>query len=432
MFDFIKNILIQKKPAPVIIAFDTIPAWVAKREKNARTALEEAAKSPMQNIRNSAAQLQHIVNTISGSEHDPALHPKLRSVAKNSLPLYVKAMNAALAKPLSEEIEEFYTDAVECVKSSLNGNRGQGRYLQAVFPEEIKAVKMAIDAMGREMNILTAALATYQKQKAAINAVSANYRSVMNLQEDRERSGEKERRITARIHEMTSRIEAIEHEEAGLLSDIEGKNAVNECSAALAEREKNRNEATRNYTARSMTASHIFRKAEKIAIKQHSSGDISALRHAIAVLSDHSLPDPQVLGTALAAACPVAQRMIAAGDIPLKNREEREAFSDTNDFCTMMSELCAQMTDCDEACRKAEQLLSAHPRVVRGNSLMREKTQLINMLKKEEQLYSELVEWTAKIAGEIPKEREELIKRIEEIIGGSVQFQDDMNIPAGR
>ena len=205
MYNFIKNLLNPKKPEPVVIAFNAIPAWTDEQEKNARTALEEAAKAPMQNIRNSAAQLQHIVNSISGSEHDPALHPKLKAVAKNSLPLYVKAMNAALAKPLSDDIEEFYTDAVECLKSSLNSNRGQGRYLQAVFPDEMKAVKMAIDAMGKEMNILTAALATYQKQKAAIDAVTALYQSVMDMQEDMQRSLEKEHRITARINEITSR-----------------------------------------------------------------------------------------------------------------------------------------------------------------------------------------------------------------------------------
>ena len=429
MYDFIKKILNPKKPAPVVIAFSSIPAWTDEREMNARRVLEEAAKVPMQNIRNSAAQLQHIVNSISGSEHDPALHPKLRAVAKNSLPLYVKAMNAALAKPLSDDIEEFYTDAVECLKSSLKSNSGQGRYLQAVFPEELKAVKMAIDGMGKEMNILTAALATYQKQKAEIDAVSVLYQSVMDMQEDMKRSSEKEQRITARINEITSRISAIDGEEAEIAADTQGNHTVNECRAELAQREEKRNEVTRNYAARSMTASHVFKKAEKIATKQHQNSDVSSLRHAIEILSHHVLPDPLALSTALAAACPVAQKMIAAGDIPLKNREEREAFSDTNVFCTTMSELCADLAACDEACTDAEKTLSTHPTVVRGSSLVREKTQLNSMLKKEQQLLSELVQWTAKTNEKIPAVTEELREKIEGIIGGSVQFQADTNAP---
>ncbi|MFA6226294.1 MAG: hypothetical protein WC620_09035 [Methanoregula sp.] len=428
MYDFIKNLVNPKKPAPIIIAFNTIPAWVEEREKMARTTLEDVAKAPMQNIRNSAAQLQHNVNSISGSEHDPALHPKIRSVAKNSLPLYVKAMNAAHAKPLSDDIEEFYTDAVECVKSSLNGNRGQGRWLQAVFPEEMKSVKESIDAMGREMNVLTAALATYQKQKTAIDAVNALYQLVIEMQEDRQRSLEKERRFTARISEITSQIGAIENEETALASD-ERNLAVNECRATLAEREKSRNEVTRNYAARSMTASHVFRKSENIAAKQHHTGDVSSIRHAIEILSHHVLPDPSDLGTALAAACPVAQRMIAAGEIPLKNREEREIFSDTNAFCTLMSELCTELAACDEACRNAETSLSTHPMIVRGNSLMREKTQLNSMLKKEQQLQVEIVQWTAKTTEKIPAVTEKLREKIEGIVGGDVQLQADTKAP---
>ncbi|MDO8872998.1 MAG: hypothetical protein Q7V05_09760 [Methanoregula sp.] len=429
MYDFIKNLINPKKTAPVVIAFSSIPAWVAGREKNARKALEEAAKAPMQNIRNSAAQLQHIVNSISGSEHDPAIHPKLKAVAKNSLPLYVKAMNAALAKPLSDDIEVFYTDAVECLKSSLNGNRGQGRYLQAVFPEEMKGVKLSIDAMGKEMNILTAALATYQKQKAAIDAVATLHQSIQDMQEDLQRTVEKEHRTLARISEITSRIGAIEREETELASDADGNRAVNECKSALAEKEKKRNEVTRNYAARSMTASHVFKKAEKIAAKQHQTGDISSLKHAIEILSDHDLPDPLSMSTALAAACPVVQRMIAAGEIPLKNREEREVFSNTDAFCTTMSELCTELAACDEACTNAETTLLTHPRVVRGNSLMREKTQLNSMLNKEQQLYHELAQWTAKTNEKIPAVTEELRKKIEGIIGGSVQLQADMNAP---
>ena len=429
MYNFIKNILNPKKPKPVVIAFTTIPAWTNEQEKSARSALEEAAKAPMQNIRNSAAQLQHIVNSISGSEHDPALHPKLKSVAKNSLPLYVKAMNAALVKPLSDDIEEFYTDAVECLKSSMNSNRGQGRYLQAVFPDEMKAVKMAIDAMGREMNVLTSALATYQKKKAATEAVTAQYQSVADMQEDMQRSLEKEQRITVRINEINNRLEEIEREEAGIVADAEGNRAVNECKSLLAEKETLRNEVSRNYAAQSMTASHVFRKAEKIAAKQHHTAEVASLKKAVELLSSHELPDAVSMKNALTAACPVAQKMIDAGEIPLKNREERDVFSDVDQFCTTMSGLCTELMECDEACRNAEKTHSTHPIIVRANSLMREKSQLNNMLKKEREVLDELSEWKTKTTKKIPEVTEEIRKIIEGIIGESVQFQVDTNAP---
>ena len=429
MYDFIKKLINPKKPAPVVIVFGAIPAWADEQERNARTSLEVAARTPMQNIRNSAAQLQHIVNSISGSEHDPALHPKLRAVAKNSLPLYVKAMNTALAKPLSDTIEEFYTDAVECLKSSLNSNRGQGRYLQAVFPEEMKVVKVSIDAMGREMNVLTAALAAYQKRKAAIDTVIALHHSVVDMQEDMHRSREKEHRVISRISEITTRLAAIEREETEIASDAEGNRAINECRTLLAEKETVRNNITRDYTAKSMTASHVFKKAEKIAVKQHHTTDAATLRHAIELLSDHELPDAADMGTALNAAYPIAQKMIEAEEIPLKNREEREMFYNAHQCCTIMSELCTEQRASDEACKNAELQLLTHPMAVRRNSLVREKAQLTSMLKKEHDLQTEIIEWREKTTRKLPEVTEELKNKIEGVIGESVQFQDGTNAP---
>ena len=134
MYKFIKNFLKPKEPEKLCLVFDAIPAWLDEREKTSRVLLETETKVPIQNIRNATAQLQHIVNSIADAEHDPAIHPKLKSIAKNSLPLFVKAMNASLSKDLPDDIEGFYSAAVECVKGCLNSTRGQGRYLQVSIP----------------------------------------------------------------------------------------------------------------------------------------------------------------------------------------------------------------------------------------------------------------------------------------------------------
>ncbi len=127
MYKFIKDLLKKKEPEKMTISLDAVPALLDEREKALRLSLETETGLPIQNIRNASAQLQHIVNGIADAEHDPAIHPKLKSIAKNSLPLFVKAMNASLAKELPEGIEEFYAAAVESVKGCLNSTRGQGR-----------------------------------------------------------------------------------------------------------------------------------------------------------------------------------------------------------------------------------------------------------------------------------------------------------------
>ncbi len=428
MYKFIKDLLKPKEPEKFILPFDTIPTWLDEREKTSRALLETETGLPIQNIRNATAQLQHIVNGIADAEHDPAIHPKLKSIAKNSLPLFVKAMNASLSKELPEDIEGFYTAAVECVKGCLNSTRGQGRYLQVVFPEEMKAVKTGIDVIGRELNAITALLTTYRKQKALINSIRTLHDALLDIRIDSEKSIEKDKRITTRITEITHRITCIENELRDLTSDADMKE-VDEKRSALAEIEKKRDERIRTYTALSMAAAHVFRKAEKIATKQRHATDISALRHTIDLLSDHTAPDSEDLTSALTVACPVTQRMIEAGEIILKNKEERAIFSDTGRFCTEICAICREITLQGLAGKSLEDSLLSHPVLVRMNSLEREKTQLEYMLGKEHQSRRDLAEWSEKTQGRIPALIEELHKKIEEIGGGSVQLQTDNPVP---
>ena len=428
MYKFIKNFLKQKEPEKFILAFDAIPAWLDEREKTSRASLETETDVPVQNIRNATAQLQHIVNGIADAEHDPAIHPKLKSIAKNSLPLFVKAMNASLSKELPEDIEEFYSAAVECVKGCLNSTRGQGRYLQAVFPEEMKAVKNGIDAIGREMNAITALLTMYRKQKALLNTIRTLHDALLDIRIDSEKSLDKDKRITTRITEITHRITCIEQELKDLTSDASLKE-VNEKKSALDKMEKKRDELTRTYTTLSMTAAHVFRKAEKIATRQRHATEIPILRQIVDLLSDHTAPDTKDLASALTIAFPVTQRMIDAGEIVLKNKEERAIFSDTGRFCTEMCAICTDIITQELACKSVQNSLSSHPVLVRMNSLEREKTQLEYMLGKEHQSRKDLAEWSEKTQGRIPALTEELHKKIEEIGGGSVQLQTDNSIP---
>ena len=422
MHSFIKKLLKQKEPKKYTLAFDTIPAWLDEQEKISRSALENETITPVRNIRNASAQLQHIVNGIADAEHDPAIHPKLKSIAKNSLPLFVKAMISSLSKELPEDIEEFYSAAAECVKGCLNSTRGQGRYLQAVFPEEMKAVKTGIDAIGRELNAITTSLTRYQKQKTLIQSARSRHDALRDIRIDSEKSLEKSKRMSARIKEYSERISVIEKELLVLPSDI-GMKEVNEKKAALAAMEKRQTEVTRTYAALSMTVSHVFRKAEKIATKQRQPTEIATIRHATDLLSDHTVPEIKDLESALNTAFPVVQKMIAAGDIVLKNKEERAVFSDTRRFCTEICSIGTEIREQERACGDLKKAIETHPVLMKMNSMEREKIQLESMLEKERHAQDELSDWSVKIKEKVPALQQELHQKIAEIIGENVQLQ---------
>jgi hypothetical protein len=340
----------KKEPEVFSISLGAVPDWLNGREKSARATLLAETAGPQKKIRDGILNLQRITSAVAHAEQDPGLHPKLKSIARNSLPQFEKAMNASLAKELPDEVEDFYSAAVECLKSCLNSTRAQGRYLQAVFPDEMKAVKSGIDAIGREINEITASLARYRKESDFIGSARALHTALMDISEDIQKAEEKDRRITSRMTEMTDRIAGIEKELQTL--PVDGRMAeVSTLKAALLEAKTRRDAALRTNTALSMTASHVFRKAEKIAVRQKHPSEISVLRNAMELLSGHAVPETGDLASALIGACPIAERMIADGEITLKNREERILFSDTGKF---RSDICAGCSDLrlqEEACR---------------------------------------------------------------------------------
>jgi hypothetical protein len=172
-----------------------------------------------------------------------------------------------------------------------------------------------------------------------------------------------------------------------------------------------------------MTASHVLRKAEKIATRHHHPTEIAVLHHAMDLLSDHDIPDMTQLNDALAAACPIAERMIADTEIVLKNKEERTVFSDTaqfrSDICTAGSSFRTREADY----LRAEKTLSGHPLVMKRESLEREKAHLATMRTKENTTLAELDEWCARTEKRIPELVEELRVKIEGMMGDNVQFQ---------
>lgn len=422
MHNFIKKIFGRNEQVSRSMALEAVPAWLAEREMTAKATLVSSTGEPMNNIRNATAQLQFIVNDIAGAEHDPVLHPKLKSIAKNSLPLFVKAMNASLAKELPEDTEEFYAAAAECVKNCINSSHGQGRYIQAIFPEQMKGVRQGIDAIGRGINTINPLLAAYRKELADVASSRALYDAIGDLRTDYGKSDEKVRRIHARIAEITERCAAIENEQDALPHDPRMKE-IDEQKTALLILTQKRDETARVYSTLSMTASHVFRKAEKIATRQHHPTEIAVLRQAMEILSDHELPDRDMLNEALTAACPVAERMIASGEILLKNKEERSIFSDTPRFRSDICTACLALRAHEETCRHAEDARSSHPLLMKKNSLEREKAQLKTMLAKEKFTLSELEEWRSKTERRIPELVEELCKKIAIMSGDNVQLQ---------
>jgi hypothetical protein len=425
MFDFLKSILGSAPEKKMSLAFEDVPAFLDEKEKQAKETLSCEVEEPVRAIKNAAASLQLTVNTISGAEQDPETHPRIKSITKNSLPLFLKAMNTSLAKEFPEDPEAFYAASVESVKGCLNAVRGQGRYLQVAFPEEMKATRAGIDAVGREINVMTRAIGKYKQQAGRIGAVRAAHTALADARKDIAHSFEKEERYQARIAEISSRLDEIVQETARLQADPSLATLDDE-RGKLAGLAREREECLRRYTTLSMTMSHVFRKAEKIAAKKHLAKEVHVIQDAMELLSDHEVAAADSCTATLAAACPVVAKMIADGDIVLKNREERTVFAEPAKHAGEVSQLCTQYYALEKDSRAAEEGLLSHPVLSRLQALGREKEQLAAMRTREEQQVSDVRTWRSEMEASLPHLEETLVKKMEEMAGETVQF-----LPAG-
>lgn len=421
---FIQKIFGPGKPVPQLtLAFSEVPSWITGRESTAKETLVTATREPMREIRNGIAALQLIVTNIAGAEHDESLHPKLKTIAKNSLPQFVRAMKVNLNKDIPEDPGEFYPVAAECIKNCLHNVQGPGRYLQAIFPDEMKEVRSGIDTLGRGINSMNPVLASYRKDMTGLTVCREKYETITSLMADLAASEKKVKRSHTRIAEIRGRIATIDQELLSLSQDAR-MIEIDEQRKAQAGLCGKRDDAARTYSALSMTASHVFRKAEKIATKQRHPSEVSLLNAAMEVLSDHEIPDVGRLDTALAAACPLAERMIADGDVVVKNKEERAIFSDTTRFREEIALAGRSLRELEEQCHRAESAITSHPLLVKMQSLEREKVQLAAMMVKEEQGLSELGQWREKTQKQIPELLQQLKEKIAGMTEDNVQLQD--------
>jgi hypothetical protein len=286
----------------------------------------------------------------------------------------------------------------------------------------MKNVRSGIDAIGREINVMTDVFTPFRKEIEKITEARKIHRALCDINNDTKKSYEKEHRIDQRIQDIRTRIGECKQELAMLEHD-ESKGILSEQLRALQIMKEERDNTIRRYSALSMTASHVLHKAEKLAHKQRRKADEAALKRAMDILSDHTVPYTTDLAHTLAAACTITIGMINGGVVSLKNKEERTLFSDPAAFISEIRHLSEEYTKKAKHCDEAEHALRSHPVITRSESLAREKTQLDMILEKEIQSRDDLIKWRDDLHKIIPGLQQNLEKLMGEISGSDVQIQ---------
>ena len=420
MLKFIKKMFSQEEKKPLVLCFDEIPAWLDIRRREAETLLTVSTEKEQAEIRSAITELSEVIQVLMAAQFNEDIHPKLRSIAEKSLPQYFKAVHAALEKPLPSEPEAFYTAAAELLRSCINSARGQGKYLKTVFPEEMKSIDACVSVIGRAINAMNEPLKSYRTVTAQIDDAMKLQGALGDIYEDAGKALEREGRMEQRIREINGQLTACEATAAELEQKRAGQDLKNQ-EGAVATMKKARDQTVHRYSALSMTASHVLRKAEKVAKRQHRTSDEQIIAKAIAILSDHDVPDCSDLAAALDAAYVPARRMIDAGEVVLKNREERGLFTSREEFSSGIRDLCTCFSDQSACCEAANRAIATHPVVIRHEELLRDMNKLFESLAKEKKVHAELVQWHSDLIRKIPLVQEHLQKMLVGIVEGDVQ-----------
>ncbi|MDD1708039.1 MAG: hypothetical protein LUQ33_02545 [Methanoregulaceae archaeon] len=319
-----------KEPGAATYGIEELPAILDSRENEVTQVLSEKTRKQRNTIRDLRSALKEMVRDLASKQREEAYHPKLETIAKNTLPLFERAMLSSLTKDLPDEPEEFYHAATESLKGCIKGLSGQGRYMRGVFPEEMKSIREMVDQIGREMNAMTPSIAEAKNNKALLSTVRADLSRLDSAEMEKKRGNEEITRLEEEIGrkdwEYAQVRESIKTMKEAV--DTGGLRGMREEVEAL-NREFFSEE--RALLADLAVISHVIRKGEKVLGRTVGSASAKDLEALVDLLAGSGIPAEDQLMPGLSRSLPLIESMIVSGDITLKNKEEKELFSKESD-----------------------------------------------------------------------------------------------------
>ena len=186
MFKKIKDLFVKEEQQPVGIAISEVPGWLDTELKKIRGIEESRVSASREPVMDAIASLKILVPELGTGDHEGTGFVKLEKVAENSLPLYKKAMMAALSRPYPGKTEEFYHAVAECLKGCIKSSQGPGRYLVRVFPEQMKLIQAEVSRIGKEVNAMNPVFAESRSKHISLDKIRTIHQSLARLRREQD------------------------------------------------------------------------------------------------------------------------------------------------------------------------------------------------------------------------------------------------------
>jgi len=361
MFRRIKDLFSQPpEEAVAAVGMDALPGLLDSHESDVAATFDEDTRVHRDAIRQLRSDLGKLVRDLASKEREEAFHPKLETIAKNTLPQFERAMLSSLARELPDDPGEFYLAATDSLKGCVKGLAGPGRYLRGVFPEEMKEIRETVDLIGREMNAMTPVIATARTRRALIAGIRADL--------DRFRAaGDEQTAGKADMTAVRQEIGEAEKDQKLIREQIREMQEAAEHGVLKAEREElSQTQQAYRDEERALHADlavllHVYRKGEKVLGRTLGAAAAREIDAVVHMLSGAGVPEEELLRPNLVRTLPAVMSLISSGEITLKNKEEKEVFAKDSDIIARVREGYARMEGARVRFLAEERAYQDHP-----------------------------------------------------------------------
>ena len=421
MFRFFRKRGKEEESGGEELSLADLPGWLGQSEQETDARLEEETRSHRARVKTGIEEIRRLVAGLPGMAREEAYHPKLEKIARNTLPLFVKSMQTSLGKEVPDDPDEFYAAAGECLKGSVKAAAGPGRYLQAVFPAEMKAIRAATDTVGREVNAMTPAIREARRRRELISRAHATAKELGEYAKDLASAEGNLPALRLSIDRAKEELVRLEGEIAAPGSPEQAAE-LERLSGVFRETGGRMETRLREFKALRTTAVHVLRKTEKISSRREGTKLAKELHRTVALLEGEDVPDEQELLAGLSAVMPAVTGLLQEGETELKNKEEKNLFSAPDTFIRAVKEFYEAYWREKREFEEARAAYSVHPLVVRRDRLNHDRAAVVRRIAGDETALETLQERVRAIHEAIPALSTRLAGEVREIAGKPVEI----------
>ena len=424
MAGLFKRIFGKKEPEEALsLSIGDLPAWLETERNGANSRMDEVTRLSRETAIAEIANLEKAITSLKEIKVDAKeVPPKLQRVVHHSIPKYVSAMEKMLTREFREDADGYYQDLADFVQNSAKTQQTKGRYITALLPDEMRAIRESVAVYGREINRLNETFREAKEHLEALDRVEKKLDVVLYLLEAEDQRAEEKEALTAELAALLIEITALEEEEqiARKSSDYRQAERLSKEGQHIEEEAKDTEEQYARLVANTANA---FRKAEYVA-RQKDTATADTIKALIAALGK-PLPDAareaaQIYRTIYPDLLP----LFTEGSI-LKNQTEQELFANADRVSEELEDIAGHIKKVRHAAEETQRELGAIEILQDVRTIEARKTTGKARVKSIKAKLTDIDSAQESFDEEYATARESLIYILEEASGREVELQKE-------